>query len=110
MEEMKLPESLHIKKFEETVNRMFEDMMKNEASALKDQDVISLKEQDVISLMYYGAVQRFKSVRRAIRRGHVSPSGVIYPKRPFNNRKRGPGTITYERKKVYEQFRNAGVE
>lgn len=32
------------------------------------------------------AQQRFKSVRRAIKRGLVSPFGVVYPKRPFNNR------------------------
>ncbi len=29
---------------------------------------------------------RFKSVRRAIRRGLMSSDGTIYPRRPFNNR------------------------
>lgn len=34
----------------------------------------------------YIATGKFKSVRRAIKRGHMSMLGVIYPKRPFNNR------------------------
>lgn len=38
-----------------------------------------------INLLSFSAVQRFKSVRRAIKRGLVSPSGAIYPNRPFNN-------------------------
>ena len=36
----------------------------------------------------YEAVSKFKSVRRAQRRGLVTPYGSIAPKRPFNNRKR----------------------
>lgn len=36
----------------------------------------------------YSATSKFKSVRRAIRRGHVDLFlGVVYPSRPFNNRK-----------------------
>lgn len=36
----------------------------------------------------YSAVSKFRSVRRAIRRGHVDLMfGIIYPNRPFNNRK-----------------------
>lgn len=34
---------------------------------------------------YYG-VEQFKSVRRAIRRGNCTITGIIVPKRPFNNR------------------------
>lgn len=37
-------------------------------------------------LLTFEAVRKFKSVNRAIKRGHVSLHGVIYPKRPFNNR------------------------
>ena len=37
----------------------------------------------------YSAVSKFKSVRRAIRRGHVDLfTGIIYPKRPFSNKKK----------------------
>lgn len=42
-------------------------------------------EGESIHLLTYEAVRRFKSVRRAIRRGHVSPYGTIYPNRPFGN-------------------------
>lgn len=43
------------------------------------------------SLRIFEAVRKFKSVRRAIRRGHVSPIGEPYPNRPFNNRKPSTG-------------------
>ena len=39
------------------------------------------------ALRLFDAVRKFKSVKRAIRRGHVSPIGEVYPNRPFNNRK-----------------------
>lgn len=40
----------------------------------------------------YSAVSKFKSVRRAIRRGRVDLfTGIIYPTRPFNNRKHTSG-------------------
>lgn len=38
-----------------------------------------------INLMTYEGVSKYKSVRRAMRRGLVSPFGRIYPKRPFSN-------------------------
>lgn len=37
-------------------------------------------------LIDYTGVTKFKSVRRAIKRGLVSNLGIVYPKRPFNNR------------------------
>lgn len=42
-------------------------------------------EIDVLNLLTYEAVGKFKSVRRAIRRGYVSIYGEVYPKRPFGN-------------------------
>lgn len=39
------------------------------------------------SLRIFEAVRKFRSVKRAMRRGHVSPIGEPYPNRPFNNRK-----------------------
>lgn len=41
-------------------------------------------------LRSYIGVSKYKSIRRAIRRGHVSIWGDIYPKRPYNNRKSNP--------------------
>ena len=54
----------------------------------------------------YQAVSKFKSVRRAIRRGHVNLYlGIVYPSRPFNNRKPSPGRAFNEKKKkLYGQF------
>jgi hypothetical protein len=55
----------------------------------------------------YAAVSRFKSIRRAIKRGHVDMFfGSIYPKRPFNNRKPTFGrAVNEEKKKAYDHIR-----
>ena len=65
------------------------------------------KEEKIKELMLlrFEAVSKFKSVKRAWRRGHISDYGFIYPKRPFNNRKRTDGRemqITKER--IYGQL------
>ena len=76
---------------------------------LKDNRVDIVKdfyENDVLHLRTYDAVKRFKSVRRAIRRGHVSLDGVIYPKRPFNNAKHKKGSLNDEKKRIYEQLKH----
>ena len=55
----------------------------------------------------YYAVSKFRSIRRAIKRGHVDLiTGRIYPKNPFNNRKPTLGRTHNElKKKLYGQFR-----
>ena len=63
-------------------------------------------ENNILHLRTYDAVKRFKSVRRAIRRGHVSLDGVIYPKRPFNNAKHKKGSLNDEKKRIYEQLKH----
>ena len=40
-----------------------------------------------LHLVTYEAVRKYKSVRRAIRRRHVTSEGIIMPSRPFNNKK-----------------------
>lgn len=50
-------------------------------------------------LRSYIGVSKYKSIRRAIRRGHVSIWGDIYPRRPYNNRKSNP-----QRKKLREIY------
>jgi hypothetical protein len=53
------------------------------------------------------AFQKFKSVNRAIKRGHVSPVGMIYPKRPFNNRKVTLGRkVNEDKKSIYARIKN----
>lgn len=50
-------------------------------------------------LKSYIGVSKYKSIRRAIRRGHVSIWGDLYPRRPYNNRKSNP-----QRKKLREIY------
>lgn len=61
-----------------------------------------------INLKRFDGVSKFKSIRRAIRRGHVTPWGTIAPKRPFNNRSRKKGTRPLEIKKerIYGQLKH----
>lgn len=76
---------------------------------LRDNKVDIMKdfyEDSILHLRTYDAVKRFKSVRRAIRRGHISLDGVIYPKRPFNNVKHKKGSLNDDKKRIYEQLKH----
>ena len=76
---------------------------------LKDNRVDIVKdfyEDNILHLRTHEAVKRFKSVRRAIRRGHISLDGVIYPKRPFNNVKYKKGSLNDKKKRIYEQLKH----
>lgn len=80
----------------------FKDYMeKNRVDIVGD-----FQERGILHLRTYEAVSRFKSVRRAIRRGHISLDGVIYPKRPFNNAKHKKGSLNDEKKRIYEQLKH----
>lgn len=60
------------------------------------------------SLKLFEAVRKFKSVKRAIRRGRVSEIGEIYPRRPFNNRKPTKGRSHNELKKyIYARLKQS---
>lgn len=63
-------------------------------------------ERGILHLRTYEAVSKFKSVRRAIRRGHISLDGFIYPKRPFNNAKHGKNSLNGRKKMIYEQLKH----
>ena len=78
----------------------FKDYMKNNRVDI----VGDFYERGILHLRTYEAVSRFKSVRRAIRRGHVSLDGFIYPKRPFNNAKHGKNSLNDTKKMIYEQL------
>lgn len=99
MEEKRLTKPISQEEFRELARQLAEQRHQERMKAFKDGGFLSFR-------TFY-AVSKYRSVRRAIRRGHLSIYGDIYPKRPFSNRKRGPGTITYERRKVYEQLRKA---
>lgn len=65
-------------------------------------------ERNILHLRTFGAVSKFKSVRRAIKRGHVSLDGFVFPKRPFNNRsrKKGARPLEIEKERIYEQLKH----
>lgn len=80
----------------------FKDYMKNNRVDI----VGDFYERGILHLRTFEAVKRFKSVRRAIRRGYVSLDGFIYPKRPFNNAKHGKNSLNDRKKKIYEQLKH----
>lgn len=60
-------------------------------------------DEGILHIINFKGVDKFKSVRRAIRRGKVDLlTGIVYPKRPFNNRKPTRGRRFNEsRKEIY---------
>lgn len=61
-----------------------------------------------INLKVFDGVSKFKSIRRAMRRGHVTSWGTVAPKRPFNNRSRKKGTrpLEIEKERIYGQLKH----
>lgn len=74
------------------------------AAIANQQKLVNDFEAGILHLRDYSGVKKFKSIRRAIRRGHVSIFGEVYPKRPFKNIKAKKSSITYRKKRLYEQF------
>lgn len=56
-----------------------------------------------VRLFYFDGVKKFKSSNRAIKRGHMSTIGSIYPNRPFNNRKNKD--FQDLKRKIYEEWK-----
>lgn len=80
----------------------FKDYMeKNRVDIVRD-----FYEKDILHLRTFEAVSRYKSIRRAIRRGHVSLDGYVYPKRPFNNAKHTRNSINDRKKVIYGQLKH----
>lgn len=59
-----------------------------------------MKNEEIVLITFDG-VRKYRSVFRAVRRGHVSPTGVIYPDRPYNNR-----ANTSKRKGIHSRMFN----
>ena len=76
----------------------------HQAAVANYQQVIEDFKHGILHLRDYSGVKKFKSIRRAIRRGHVSIFGEVYPKRPFKNITSKKGNVTYRKKRLYEQF------
>ena len=77
-----------------------EYMEKNRVDIVKD-----FYERGILHLRTYDSVRQFKSIRRAIRRGHISLDGILFPKRPFNNSKHHVNSINNKKKIIYEQIK-----
>lgn len=64
-------------------------------------------EPETLYLQSYHAVHKFRSIRRAIRRGLVTHIGWEAPKRPFNNRKRTRGRrFQINKERIYENLKH----
>lgn len=85
---------------------MGEDEFKDYLEDNRIDIVKDLYENNILHLRTYEGTKRFKSVRRAVRRGHISIDGIIYPNRPFNNAKHKKGSLNDEKKKIYEQLKH----
>lgn len=95
----------------------FKKYLGNKADIVEDSLTVENPLTETLNLRDYRAVGKFKSIRRAIRRGLVSPSGTICPKRPFNNgantskRKGHHSRVMNEVKKsIYEQLKHRRAE
>lgn len=56
-------------------------------------------------LRFFGLVNKYKSVRRAIKRGHLTrDGGFLIPKRPFNNRA-NTSTRSGVHSRVFNEFK-----
>jgi hypothetical protein len=66
------------------------------------------KKVDELHLFSYEGVSRYRSIRRAMRRGNVTPFGTVAPKRPFNNRSISKGTrpLQVKKRRIYEQLKH----
>lgn len=63
-------------------------------------------DNNILHLKSYEGISKFKSVRRAIKRGNLSIDGFIFPKRPFNNRKsKSINSFNNKRKMIYERLK-----
>lgn len=82
---------------------MTEEEAKEELTRKKQEYIDSIVDDfnnGILHIFNYNGVDKFKSIRRAIRRGKVDLfTGVVYPRRPFNNRKPTKGRKFNESKK-----------
>lgn len=103
MEENNLVESNPIE------DAQFEEQIHDVAQNNYRQMYKNFFEDGTLYLNNFSGVSKFKSIRRAIKRGHCSIYGDVYPRRPFNNRKRNKeGDITNQRRKIYKHMKAYG--
>ena len=79
----------------------FEDKIEEVADNNRKQMIKNFKE-GVLYLRSFMGVSKYKSIRRAIRRGNVSIFGDLYPRRPYNNRGTKDSKV---KRQIYEQLK-----
>lgn len=85
---------------------MSEDAFRNYLEENRVDYIKEFYENNILFLRTFIATGKYKSVRRAIRRGLVSIDGIIFPKRPFNNRGKEDNIL---KKKIYERIKHKKV-
>ena len=67
-------------------------------------------------IIHFSGVSKYKSVWRAMRRGHVSVNGELFPNKPFNNRpntSKRTGihsrTVNEAKKNFYNEYRKVAA-
>lgn len=65
----------------------------------KKLEAVDSTQKEEVRLLVFDGVKKFKSIKRAIRRGNASPIGQVYPTKPFNCRKATRGRALNELKK-----------
>lgn len=83
-----------------------EEKKKYQQERKEDFASLFIKDNIIPKYLGYQAVSKFKSIRRAIRRGKVDLyTGIIFPDRPYSNRKSTTGRKNNTLKKqIYEQY------
>lgn len=94
---------------------MTEEEFKDELQRRKEEHISRIFEDlnnGILHIFNFGGVTKFKSVRRAIKRGKVDIiTGIVYPRRPFNNRKPTLGRSFNESKKqIYGIIKGRKIE
>ncbi len=110
VEEVKVEETTTVDtKYEEPIKdflkriRDVPNFMLSEFDKVRLLEVMEENPSGVHSLRDYNSVSRYKSVFRAIRRGHVSVDGQKFPDRPFNNRKNRK--LQNKKKSIYNDYK-----
>ena len=79
-----------------------EEKIKDQQEIKDDIGYSFTKANELPRYLSYKVVSRFKSIRRAIKRGKVDLyTGLPFPRRPFNNRKPTLGRKFNELKKLF---------
>jgi len=61
-------------------------MKKSEVKEENEQPKYDPRVLYAIMMGLFAAAKKVKSIRRSIKRGKISMTGMLFPKRPFNNR------------------------